>query len=91
VGTIDPLGAKLNATQALLASTKTALDAHDFCFYITLGSLVPVLILAFLALTFAATLLYIPCSLAPKLISLSISSLLHLHWDDDVDADESGQ
>jgi hypothetical protein len=85
VGTMDPLGAKLNATQAFLASTKTALDAHDFCFYITLGSLVPVLILAFLALTFAGALLYIPCSLAPKLISLSISSLLHLHWDDDAD------
>ena len=89
IGTIDPLAAKLNATKALLATT-TALDAHDFCFWITLVNLVPVLILALLALTFAGALIYIPCSLAPKLISLAISSLLHLHWDDDV-PDESPQ
>jgi hypothetical protein len=71
----------LNATQDILATTPD-LTAHDFCFYITLVNLVPVFVLALLAVTFAAALLYAPCVIVPKIVALLVSSVLNLHHED---------
>jgi hypothetical protein len=80
IGQRDPLSDILfSRANSIDTGPDSLASANLFCFSITFVTLLPVLILAILALSSAAYILYLPCVLIPKLITVSLQAVILVH------------
>jgi hypothetical protein len=80
IGQRDPLSDIIfSRANSIDTGPDSLASANLFCFSITFVTLLPVLILAILALSSAAYILYLPCVLIPKLITVSLQAVILVH------------
>jgi hypothetical protein len=80
IGQSDSLSSSLLAkADIILSNDPVLLTSMDFCFAVTLARLTPVLLLAVLAVTASAYLIYLPFLILPRLISVAMQALAYTH------------
>ena len=80
IGQRDPISDILYSRANSIDTAPDSLtSANLFCFSVTFVTLLPVLILVILALSSAAYLLYLPCVLIPKLITVALQAVILVH------------
>jgi len=76
----DSLGsALLNKADTLQSAGEDRTSAMRLCFLVTSVNLIPVMVLVVLFLTSSVYLLYLPCVIIPKFLTLSLQSLAYTH------------
>ena len=70
---------------SLVASSgsESVVSASRFCFTITFVTIIPILILSVLVISSLPHLLYLPCMLIPKFVTIALQSLAFTHAGDD--------
>ena len=80
IGSRDGLStALLSRADAMAVASDSLLGAMRFCFLVTFVNLIPVIVLVALALTSSVYLLYLPCILLPRFLTLALQSLAYAH------------
>jgi hypothetical protein len=80
IGSRDGLStALLSRADAIAVASDSLLGAMRFCFLVTFVNLIPVIVLVALALTSSVYLLYLPCMLLPRFLTLALQSLAYTH------------
>ena len=80
IGPRDGLSAALlDKADAVQAASDSLLSAMRFCFTVTFVNLIPVIVLATLIVTSSAYLLYLPCVIIPRFLTLALQSLAYTH------------
>jgi hypothetical protein len=80
IGSRDDLStALLSRADAIAVASDSLLGAMRFCFLVTFVNLIPVIVLVALALTSSVYLLYLPCILLPRFLTLALQSLAYAH------------
>lgn len=80
------IGARDGLSDALLSKAHVVETARDsllgamrFCFAVTFVNLIPVIVLITLILTSSAYMLYLPCVIIPRFLTLALQSLAYTH------------
>ena len=80
IGGMDPLSSSLYAKAlAVEAGDQSVIEAMSFCFMITFVNIIPVIVLLVLILTASVYVLYLPCTVIPKFISVMAQALAYTH------------
>ena len=83
IGERDSLGAALtNRANAIEAAGDSLLSAMRFCFVVNFVNLIPVFVLLILVITSSAYILYLPCVILPRFLTLTLQSLAFTHASD---------
>jgi hypothetical protein len=80
IGSRDSLGLTLSArADALATAGDSLLSAMRFCFAVNFVNLIPVFVLFVLAITSSVYVLYLPCVILPRFLTLTLQSLAFVH------------
>jgi hypothetical protein len=80
IGGRDSLAtALLSKADSVETARDSLLSAMRFCFAVTFVNLIPVIVLVTLILTSSAYVLYLPCVIIPRFLTLALQSLAYSH------------
>ena len=84
IGDKDTLHGSLKTMAKVVSQgSESLIEASNFCFTISFVSIIPVLLLLYVASSTAVTLLYIPCQFIPKFVSMLAQSIVFMHTEEE--------